>query len=839
MRKHLLELFIGVLVVMWVSSVLGWTNKGGGHYSGTCSEAKPTGVNGDIYNCSDDPNIGRTFTKGTTTWTEQSAATISGMNFSAITGSATNAQLPSSITVSSVSATSINSKGGSIVINNNVSLSPSLIVTESSTTTFEMRNAPYNLYLGNNSGTQTTTGLYNTGVGISALGNTKGAYRNTAMGYNSMSSLNATGNDNTAQGYYALGINNGAYNTAQGSTALGSNTGSENTAQGYAALTNNAGASYNTAVGYNALTGNSSGQYNVGIGASALSTSNTDANVAVGYNALTSSSYAGAIAGNTAVGHTSGDSISTGRFNTFLGYESGKNASQKLDAYNSTAIGFRAYTTADYQVAIGNDEVTSTVLKGIVSAGTGLTTSGTGTFANIVSSGTGSFSGILTANGGLYSVGTLTAYHNLYVYDKAGFGITPVHALQVKNSTPNTWAGFFENQSADGQNYGLTSIGGTNSSDMAFRVASSGTVTTYFTIRGDGLTTINAPFVTNQTGSFGGTLTANAGIQSNGTVTVNNVQPNSYSVNSSHTIGMIPANDTLGTVRARLNLSAQGNTSVDASDAWRWSLATIAASGSSNFNSSLAILRTTRAGVTDSADLTVNKNGNVGIGTTTPTALSRLTVSGGDIDVIAGGISTAGTVTTNNVAISNGTAVLSSLTISAQTGIRLQGGGGSGYSHIISAGANETVTMNNLATLSFNNGTQFLSNIPNNYALTLKTGLTPTPVMVWYENGITDAKYGITTAGTVSAPNLSLTSYTTNTFGGGLLATIGTCTSGTATVSGATTNMVAISNPIDGVSEDLIIVRTWVSAADTVTVKECALAAVTPAARRYSIRLIQ
>ena len=80
---------------------------------------------------------------------------------------------------------------------------------------------------------------------------------------------------------------------------------------------------------------------------------------------------------------------------------------------------------------------------------------------------------------------------------------------------------------------------------------------------------------------------------------------------------------------------------------------------------------------------------------------------------------------------------------------------------------------------------------------------------------------------------------TTNTFGGELLASIGTCTSGTASVAGATTSMTAIVQPSDGAHEPLVNVYGYVSAAGTVTVDECAIAAVTPAARRVYVRVIK
>lgn len=78
---------------------------------------------------------------------------------------------------------------------------------------------------------------------------------------------------------------------------------------------------------------------------------------------------------------------------------------------------------------------------------------------------------------------------------------------------------------------------------------------------------------------------------------------------------------------------------------------------------------------------------------------------------------------------------------------------------------------------------------------------------------------------------------TTGSIGGGLL-TAGTCASGTATIAGAATSMSATSSPTtypgDG-SEW----QTYVSGANTVTVKVCAIIAVTPSASVYNVRVIQ
>jgi hypothetical protein len=76
---------------------------------------------------------------------------------------------------------------------------------------------------------------------------------------------------------------------------------------------------------------------------------------------------------------------------------------------------------------------------------------------------------------------------------------------------------------------------------------------------------------------------------------------------------------------------------------------------------------------------------------------------------------------------------------------------------------------------------------------------------------------------------------TTGSIGGSLL-TIGTCASGTATVSGATTSMVASASPVTYPGDGNYWLA-YVSASNTVTVKLCAVATLTPTASAYNVRV--
>lgn len=85
-------------------------------------------------------------------------------------------------------------------------------------------------------------------------------------------------------------------------------------------------------------------------------------------------------------------------------------------------------------------------------------------------------------------------------------------------------------------------------------------------------------------------------------------------------------------------------------------------------------------------------------------------------------------------------------------------------------------------------------------------------------------------------PLVQLAGSTAST-GGSVLAAAA-CTSGTATVTGATTSMVAVASPVT-YPGDGIQWQAYVSSANTVTVKVCALALLTPTTSVYNVRVIQ
>jgi len=87
------------------------------------------------------------------------------------------------------------------------------------------------------------------------------------------------------------------------------------------------------------------------------------------------------------------------------------------------------------------------------------------------------------------------------------------------------------------------------------------------------------------------------------------------------------------------------------------------------------------------------------------------------------------------------------------------------------------------------------------------------------------------------APTNPTLSGTSASIGGGALAA-GACASGTASVTGATTSMVATSSP-NTYPGDGAVWSSQVTSANTVTVRVCAIVALTPTASTYNVRVIQ
>ena len=145
-----------------------------------------------------------------------------------------------------------------------------------------------------------------------------------------------TGNSNNAFGWYAgKYLTTGYYNSIFGSTA-----GRELTT-GY----------------FNSLFGESAGMY----------LTNGYRNSAHGVDSLASLTSGFK---NSGLGDYSGYSLTTGNTNVFLGSGAGYNASQKVDAVNSVALGSDSYTTKSNQIVYGNSNVIEHLFQsGLVGVG--------------------------------------------------------------------------------------------------------------------------------------------------------------------------------------------------------------------------------------------------------------------------------------------------------------------------------------------------------------------------------------------------------------------------------------------------------------------------------------
>jgi hypothetical protein len=281
----------------------------------------------------------------------------------------------------------------------------------------------YNVGLGLDSLLNNTSGYENTALGTGSLLTNTTGYDNTSAGYEGLT-YNTTGNYNTAVGGYGLyknttgSYNNangyrslytnttGGYNSALGVYSLNANTtASGNTAVGYAGLYYNTTGSYNSALGYASLYGNTTGIYNSGLGYESLFSNKTgNYNTAIGWKSLFSNTAADNTAlgkeslysnttgiSNTAVGEYSLYSNTTANNNTAIGFRSGEyiadgtsaNSTSSSSVYvgngtkasangdtNEIVIGDTATGAGSNSVVLGNDSITSTLLKGNVGIGT-------------------------------------------------------------------------------------------------------------------------------------------------------------------------------------------------------------------------------------------------------------------------------------------------------------------------------------------------------------------------------------------------------------------------------------------------------------------------------------
>jgi hypothetical protein len=171
---------------------------------------------------------------------------------------------------------------------------------------------------------------------------------------------NTTGGNNVVMGYEAMRTATAVeFSVAIGSGALrnynnGFPTTGRNTAVGYQSMIGTTTGSYNTALGYQSLDANTTGNLNTAVGYAAMPSSTTGGNnTAMGYASLQNNTTGN---NNTAYGYQAGFGTSTGGNNTAVGYQASVNNGT---LNNTTALGFQATNTANNQVRIGNNGVTS------------------------------------------------------------------------------------------------------------------------------------------------------------------------------------------------------------------------------------------------------------------------------------------------------------------------------------------------------------------------------------------------------------------------------------------------------------------------------------------------
>ncbi len=203
----------------------------------------------------------------------------------------------------------------------------------------------------------------NTAVGTYALEDNWANSYSTAIGYNAMAfaenSLTGRSTYNTALGSDALrGFSSdettGIYNTAVGSYSMTQyTTGYSNTACGFHSLHSINTGYFNVAVGAYSLSLNGSGFENTGIGAYSCYNNEGNQNSAVGRYSLYLNEGG---SGNSAIGYSAGDWVTTVNLGTFIGSYCYAGASSLT---NITGIGYNTRPTTSNQVRIGNSSITS------------------------------------------------------------------------------------------------------------------------------------------------------------------------------------------------------------------------------------------------------------------------------------------------------------------------------------------------------------------------------------------------------------------------------------------------------------------------------------------------
>ena len=230
------------------------------------------------------------------------------------------------------------------------------------TSLFLNTTGSYNTAVGYAALYDNTTGRYNSAFGDDALVNVTTGLYNVGVGYQAGFNI-TTGSSNINIGYVSNGAANTSNVVAIGHQALTNNSANNLVAVGHAALAGNTTGASNTAVGYLSLNANTIGQRNAAVGNGALFSNTTgDQNTAVGNQALycnTTGRY------NTAFGDVALIYLTTGDQNTAIGQGAG---STVTTGTNLTLLGYDAEpssATATNEITLGDTNVTKLRIPGI------------------------------------------------------------------------------------------------------------------------------------------------------------------------------------------------------------------------------------------------------------------------------------------------------------------------------------------------------------------------------------------------------------------------------------------------------------------------------------------
>ncbi len=307
---------------------------------------------------------------------------------------------------------------------------------------FYVNMTPDNYFIGENSGTKTTTGQYNSFIGYNAgMQNTTGG-SNVFLG-NESGKSNTDGNSNLFLGYQSgysnltgnsnlfVGYQSGYWNTS----------GNDNTFLGFGSGYSNTTGFGNLFIGRNSGRLNSTGNYNTFIGYSTgINTSTGGDNTFIGYLAGFSNTVGG---NNIFIGRYAGGSNVDGTDNLFIGSEAGySNSNGYMNIFLGRQTG-RTNTTGVWNMFLGNGSGwNNTIGNGNMFVGHSAGNNNTAGGNNICLGIAAGYSN-LTGNYNTY-VGDHSGYSNLsgtgnvFLGYYAGYSETGSNKLYISNSSTIT-----------------------------------------------------------------------------------------------------------------------------------------------------------------------------------------------------------------------------------------------------------------------------------------------------------------------------------------------------------------------------------------------------------------